>query len=62
MTITQELEAISTISMFGPIYNVTASFGNQTEAVTGADKRGLTTLAWICADTNVKYFIFQILL
>lgn len=56
MTITQALEAIPIVSTFGPTYNLTAGFGNQTEAVTGADKRGLTTLAWICADTNVNYF------
>jgi hypothetical protein len=56
VTITQALEAISTVSIFGPTYSLTASFGNQTEAVIGADKRGLTTLAWICADKNVNYF------
>lgn len=53
VTITQALEAIPTVSIFGPTYNLTASFGNQTETVTGADKRGLTTLAWIRADKNV---------
>ncbi|KIK07830.1 hypothetical protein K443DRAFT_128926 [Laccaria amethystina LaAM-08-1] len=57
VTITQALEAISTVSIFGPTYNLTASFGNQTEAVTGADKRGLTTLAWICADKNLIRFL-----
>ncbi|EDR05691.1 uncharacterized protein LACBIDRAFT_329590 [Laccaria bicolor S238N-H82] len=57
VTITQALEAIPTVSIFGPTYNLTASFGNQTETVTGADKRGLTTLAWIRADKNVKRFL-----
>jgi len=56
VTIKQALEAIPNVSIFGPTYNLMASFGNRTEVVTGADKRGLTTLAWICADKNVNNF------